>query len=93
MKVTIQFKGRAIYGKITEIYAFVAEYKGNENVMAYEQEGQYIPMIGPTLEYMAPFKPIADTAARKTGCQAKLLRFSNREEVELLPSHVVGFGG
>lgn len=71
---------------IKDLYVFVAEDKGpeDEGVAAFNVNGQWFPLFGADKERTESLKPFARVIAKSTGKKIKLLRFSVREEVEVI---------
>ena len=72
--------------KITEMYAFVSEDTGpeDEGVVAEKFGGVWMPLVGADMARVESLKPLARMVAKKTGKPLKLLRFTNRELMEII---------
>lgn len=72
--------------RIEEMYAFVAEESGpdDEGVVAMKTELGWMPLVGADMARVESLKPIAKGIARGTGKRIKLLRFTNRDELEVI---------
>ena len=72
--------------RIEEMYAFVAEDKGpdDEGLTGFMANTGWMPMVGADMARVESLKPIARSIARTTGKKIKLLRFINREDVEVI---------
>lgn len=70
--------------KITEMYAFIAEDTGpdDEGVIGFTTSTGWIPMVGADMKRVDSLRPIATSIARDLGKRVKLIRFTNREELE-----------
>ncbi|MBA7553646.1 hypothetical protein ES705_46240 [subsurface metagenome] len=73
--------------KIMEMYAFVTEDKSPDDegvVAAQNDKKEWMPLMGADLARAQSVKPIAQNIADVLGKKVTLLRFTNREEVEVL---------
>lgn len=73
--------------KITEIFAFVAEDSGpdDEGITAMQVGHQaWMPLIGGDMTRIDSLRKIAVGIARRTGKPIKLVRFTQREELEVI---------
>lgn len=72
--------------RITEMYAFVVvDNDGTEGVPAFRDvSGMVLPMMGADTARAESLKPIAAAMARQLGKSMTLLRFTVREEVEVI---------
>lgn len=69
--------------KIKTITAFIAtEDDGTEGVIAMLNGEQWMPLIGADEDRIKALKPFAKEIAETSGCPAKMVRFSNREDLE-----------
>ena len=72
--------------KIEQIYAFIAEDTGpdDEGVTGFATGMGWMPMVGADIDRIESLKPIAQQIAKSTGKKIKLIKFTNREEVETI---------
>lgn len=72
--------------KITQIYAFVAEDSGpdDEGIMAMPVGHIWMPMVGADMARVNSLRPVAAKIARRTKKPVKILRFTNRVELEVI---------
>jgi hypothetical protein len=72
--------------RITEMFAFVAEDEGpdDEGVIAYRVGDHWLPMVGADMARVDSLRPQAQAIASEIGARVKLLRFTQREEMETL---------
>lgn len=71
--------------KITELFAFIFADRdeNDEGVAAFLSGSEWLPMVGADMKRIEAFRPVADTIARQTGKNYKIVRFRAIEEVEL----------
>jgi hypothetical protein len=71
---------------IDEIFVFVTkDATGNEGVAAFNGPNNMVfPMVCADKARVDSLRPIAVQIAEHTGCEIKLIRFSNREELETI---------
>jgi len=73
--------------RVNEMWAWVTvdSRDGNEGIPAFQaKDGMAMPMIGADRARVESMRPIAERVASSTGIPVRLLRFTNREEVEVL---------
>lgn len=74
--------------KITEMFLFIAEDQGpeDEGVAAFfdRLSGVMLPLVGADMARVASLRSVAQMIARETGKQIKLVRFSLRENLEVI---------
>lgn len=72
--------------KITEMFAFIAEDTGpdDEGVAAFNVGEAWYPMVGADWDRVDILKDIAKGIALRTGKELKLVRFTTREEIEII---------
>jgi hypothetical protein len=76
--------------KVTELYAFfIVDEHGNEGLCVVEgkrndEKLREIPLIAADLEMVEYLKPEAKKIARKFKNPVKLIKFSVREEIEII---------
>lgn len=78
--------------RIEEMYAFIAEESGpdDEGVIAIpsetDQDGTsiWLPLIGADMERAESLRDLARGIANEAGKKVTLVRFSNREDVEII---------
>lgn len=73
--------------KIEVIYAWVTtEPSGGEGIPAIATEtGAIMPLVGADLDRIESFRYVAENMRKHTGYPVRLVRFSNREDLEELP--------
>jgi len=70
-------------GGVTELWAFVGEMNGEESLLgANVPELGWLSFVAQNQEGLAFFSGIVQQAVRETGVQAKVVRFTVREDVE-----------
>lgn len=70
---------------IDAIYAWVAtEPDGGEGVCATDIGGIMMPLIGADRERIESLRRHADSISALTGCPVRLVRFSRRDDLEVL---------
>jgi len=79
--------------KVTELWAYVADGYGDEGegICAIRTGTGFVPLVGADAESMKFFKLAAQQVADAGQKQVRLLRFTTREEVELLDPRLVDF--
>lgn len=72
--------------RIEQMYAFVCEDSGpeDEGVIATQTSSGMMPLVGADMARVESMRAIAETIARSLGKPVKLLRFTTREEVEII---------
>ena len=72
--------------RIEEMYAFVYEDSGpeDEGVMEVQTDMGWMILAGLDISRMDSLRPIAEATARVLGKPIKLLRFTTREDVEVI---------
>ncbi len=74
--------------KITEMYAFVSVDEGGEGVvgmtMPVNGRETFMPFVCADKKRMESLKPIAIDIARKSGKTIKLIKLTNRKDIETL---------
>lgn len=71
--------------RISEIYAFVArDAQGNEGVCAFRAGELMMPMMGADIDRAASLKEMARAIAIAEKTEVRLVRFTKREEVEVI---------
>lgn len=72
--------------RITELYAYIAEDNGpdDEGVAAAQAGNMMMPLIGADVGRSKRLRAVAQHVARTTGKRLRLVRFSVREELEVL---------
>jgi hypothetical protein len=70
---------------IRDLYAFLAVHAdGDEGVAAAQLGGNWLPLIAADPVLLEALRPIAQATARETGVTIRLVRFTQREELEVL---------
>jgi hypothetical protein len=72
--------------KVTEIFAFIAEDTGpdDEGVAAALMGNNWVPLLGADMARIDSLRPLSEQIAQSTGKQVRLLKFSHREEMEVI---------
>lgn len=71
--------------KIEEMYAYIAEEgPEDEGVVAMKMGDTWMPMVGADMARMESLKPIALVIGLETGQEVKLVKFTNRIELEVI---------
>ena len=72
--------------RIKEIFAFVAEDSGpdDEGITAMPVGHFWMPMVGADMARVNSLRPVAAKIARRTRKPIKILRFTNRVELEVI---------
>ncbi len=72
--------------KFDALYAFISTDTGpdDEALVGMNTSSGWMPMVGSDMEATDKLKPIAAAVARRLGKPIKLIRFSNREELETI---------
>ena len=72
--------------KITELYCFVSVDEGGEGIVGQLMDlpsgRSFMPFVCADIERMESLKPFAKAIARATGQKIKLIKLTNREEIE-----------
>lgn len=69
-------------GPITEIFVFVAHDETGDGIMAASLAGNHMPLITSKREVAMNLRTPARNVAKMQGKSVKLVRFSNREDME-----------
>lgn len=68
---------------ITEIWAYLAEHgDGDEGVLGVNIHGRMVPLIAADRRRLDELRPHAEMAAGHSGLPVKLVKFTNRIDVE-----------
>lgn len=72
--------------KITEIYGFITYNNGpkDEYLLAIEENGNMLPITSSTLEGIKAIFPFIKIIGRKIKKPITLVKFTNREEIEVI---------
>lgn len=72
--------------RIDEMFAFIQldPLDNTEGVIAYLSEQGWMPMVGADMSRVEYLRPLAQNVADDTGRPVQLVKFSTREELELL---------
>lgn len=70
--------------KVTEMFAWLAvEENGSEGIIAGPVgRHELMPLVGGDRKRMEALRPVAEYVQQQTGLRIKLVRFSEREELE-----------
>ncbi len=73
--------------KITEIYAFVSVDEGGEGVigmtMPIDGRETFMPFVCADKTRMESLKPFAKEIGKKSGKKIRLIKFTNRKDIEI----------
>lgn len=71
---------------IDQMYAFVAvdEEDGTEGICSYQTSIGHMPLIGADMARVDSLRPIAQEIATAANLEVRLIRFTNRTDVETL---------
>lgn len=67
--------------QINEIYAYVAEEGGCEGIISMQMGNTHMPLVGADVARHESLKEHVKQIAKASGKKIKLLKFTNREEV------------
>ena len=72
--------------RIDEMFAFIQldPLDNTEGVIAYLSEQGWMPMVGADMARVEYLRPLAQNVADDTGRPVQLVKFSTREELEML---------
>jgi hypothetical protein len=71
--------------KVTEIYAFVLDGQYEEGMLSTEwAPGLLLPFACSDKKRFESLRPFAEEAAKKSGKKIKLVKFTQREELETI---------
>lgn len=70
--------------RIDKMLAFVSEDGESEGVVAIRVQGAWMPLVGADIERINGLRAAAQDVADKTGRRIRLLRFTVREELEVI---------
>lgn len=71
--------------RIDEMFAFVAdEGGGDEGVVATHTGAGWMPLVGADMNRVDSLRPLAEELARITGREIRLIKFTNREDLDVL---------
>lgn len=72
--------------RIDEMFAFIQldPADNTEGVIAFLTESGWMPMVGADMNRVAHLRPMAQEVADATGRPVQLVKFSTREELEML---------
>jgi hypothetical protein len=71
---------------IDSVYAWVVvEPDGGEGVASAQIGNTHWPLVGADIDRVKSLRALAEAVRRQTGWPVRLVRFSNREELEELP--------
>lgn len=77
--------GRGMGFVIADIYAFVAVHPdGDEGILGQSIGGVLMPLIGADLTRLQQLRPMAEQIAKESGKVVKLVRFTNRTELDVI---------
>lgn len=67
---------------INEVFAFLAQDPEGEAIVGINTPGGFLPFVGGNMNQIEILKPFAEQIAQKTGRSIKILKFTNREELQ-----------
>ena len=72
--------------KVNEMWVWVSvdSEDQNEGVIAFDSPMGPMPMVGADKDRMMSLRHLAEQTAKKSGIEVKLLRFSERVEIEVI---------
>lgn len=71
--------------RIDQMYAFVATDKdGTEGIVGAATANGWMPLVGADMERVDQLRPLVKEIAKATNVTVRLLRFSVREELEVI---------
>lgn len=75
---------------IDELYVFIGkDATGNEGIPAFHMRDMMMPMVCADQARVDALRGIAEQMAQETGIEIKLVRFTNREELETIAGAAV----
>jgi hypothetical protein len=70
---------------IRELYAYVAAGRdGDEGIVGINFDGNWLPLVGADMDRMKSLRAHALACARASGERVRLVKFSSREDLEVL---------
>jgi hypothetical protein len=70
---------------IDQMYAFVVtDDDHTEGVVGFYSESGWLPMVGADMAMVEKLRPIAEKIAAELGKPVRLLKFTSREEIEVI---------
>lgn len=73
---------------INELYIFIVEESEGEGIPAVEMDGVLMPLVGADMETINEMRRHAQMLADNSGFKIRLVRFSVREEMEIIEPKV-----
>lgn len=71
--------------KINELWAFVStDEEGVEGVCAFRSVDGWLPMVAADVKRLSSLRPLANEVAKRTGRPVQLIKFTAREDIEML---------
>jgi hypothetical protein len=71
--------------RIEEMYAFIVmDDDDTEGVLGFQAPGGFVPMVGADMEMVELLKPMAVKLSAEINKPVQLVKFSVREEVEVI---------
>jgi hypothetical protein len=72
--------------RIDEMFAYIQldPLDNTEGVIAFLSDTGWMPMVGADMKRIGSLRPLAQQVADETGRPVQLVKFSNREELEML---------
>lgn len=79
-------RGKTRPRTIDAIYAWVATNRdGSEGIVSTMMGDTHMPLIGADVDRMKALRSAAEYIRQASGCPVRLVRFSHREDMEVLP--------
>lgn len=76
--------------EIEGLWAFIGEGDGGEGLLAAAIDGRVVPLIAADLARVEQLRPHAQRAADSTGVAVRLVRFTQRIEIETIEPSSTG---
>lgn len=72
--------------KVDEMFAFIVEDSGpeDEGIIGMETACGWLPLVGADMKRVGSLRPIAQGISAQLGKTVKLIRFTGREELEVI---------
>lgn len=80
----IEFHDPPKDGPITELFAYIANDESGDGIMAAGVGDLTMPLVTSKRDVANSLLPMARAAAKKQGKRAKLVRFTAREDIEVV---------
>lgn len=70
--------------KVESIKAYIAQNEEGEGIVGFLNEGTWVPMVCADDATVAKLRPLVLRVAQETGKKITLVKFSQREDVEVI---------